>query len=203
MSTHLLRKGLPALLAFACGLPVAHAEIYTWTDESGRVNLSNLTPPAGVKVTRVVRESAPKVASATPREEVARDTLRDAEVQVLAERVRQLQYEVELAKRPVPQPVEYRGPPAPPIIQYFAQPEVQYAAAAPPVYNGCDFGFDCALGWGSGYYPGSFVVLNSGQNRRGHPGHGGGPIAPKPHFPGGGHTAPWSPIQVPGTGRGH
>src|SRR6185369_4471549 len=115
MSTHLLRKGLPALLAFACGLPVAHAEIYTWTDESGRVNLSNLTPPTGVKVTRVVRESAPKVASATPREEVARDTLRDAEVQVLAERVRQLQYEVELAKRPVPQPVEYRGPPAPPI----------------------------------------------------------------------------------------
>jgi len=207
MSTYLLGRALPALLAFACGLPVAHAEIYTWTDASGRVNLSNLTPPDGVKVTRVVHESAPKAAPVTPRQEVARDTLRDAEVQVLAERVRQLQYEVELAKRPAPQPVEYRGPPAPPIIQYFAQPEVQYVAAPTPEYSGyggCDFGFDCALGWGSGYYPGGFVVVNSVPNRRGHPGRGGGgAIAPKPHFPGGGHTAPWSPIQVPGTGRGH
>jgi len=130
MSTCLLRTALPALLALACGLPVAHADIYTWTDASGRVNVSNLKPPDGVKVTRVVHESAPKAAPVTPRQEVARDTLRDAEVQVLAERVRQLQYEVELAKRPAPQPVEYRGPPAPPIIQYFAQPEVQYVAAS-------------------------------------------------------------------------
>ena len=200
MSTHLLRKALLSLLAFACALPVVHADIYTWTDDTGRVNLSNLTPPEGVKVTRVVRESAPKAA---PREEPARDALRDAEVQALAERVRQLQYEVELAKRPVPQQVEYRPMPAPPIIQYFAPPEPQYVAAAPPAYGGCDFGFDCALGWGSGFYPASFVVWGSPQNRRGHPGRGGGPIAPKPHFPGGGHTAPWSPIIPPGGGRGH
>ena len=52
MSTCLVRKALPALLAFACGLPVAHADIYTWTDESGRVNISNLTPPDGARVTR-------------------------------------------------------------------------------------------------------------------------------------------------------
>ncbi|MET0682393.1 MAG: DUF4124 domain-containing protein [Casimicrobiaceae bacterium] len=201
MSTHLLRKALPALLAFACGLPLAHADIYTWTDESGRVNLSNLTPPEGVKVTRVVRESAPKVAP--PREEAARDALRDAEVQVLAERVRQLQHEVELAKRPAPQPVEYRVMPAPPIIQYFPPPEVQYVAAAPPQYGGCDFGFDCGFGWSPGFYPANFVVLDKTHNRRGHPGRGGGHIAPRQHSPTGGHTAPWAPINPPRGGRGH
>ena len=152
------RAALPAILLGACWLPLAHADIYTWTDDSGRMNLSNLTPPEGVKVTRVVHESAPKTA---PRDEPARDALREAEVQVLAERVRQLQYEVELAKRPVPQQVEYRVVPPPPIIQYFSPPEAQYAAAAPPVYSGCDFGFDCGFGWGSGFYPANFVALTT------------------------------------------
>ena len=194
------RAALPAILLGACGLPLAHADIYTWTDDSGRMNLSNLTPPEGVKVTRVVHESAPKTA---PRDEPARDALREAEVQVLAERVRQLQYEVELAKRPVPQQVEYRVVPPPPIIQYFSPPEAQYAAAAPPVYSGCDFGFDCGFGWGSGFYPANFVALGSVPYRRGHPIRGNGPFVPRPHVPGGGHTAPWSPIVAPGAGHGH
>jgi hypothetical protein len=198
-----LRAALPAMLLGACGLPLAHAEIFTWTDEFGRVNISNLTPPDGVRVTRVMHEDKAAIAARETAREAARESLREAEVRALAERVRQLQYEVELAKRPAPQQVESRVIPAPPIIQYFAPPEPQYVAAAPPVYGGCDFGFDCGLGWGSGYYPGNFVVLSSVQHRRGHPVRGGRPIAPKPHFPGGGHTAPWSPIQVPGSGRRH
>ena len=197
-----LRAALPAILLGACGLPLAHADIYTWTDETGRVNISNLTPPDGARVTRVMHEDKAVIAALDTAREAAREALREAEVRALAERVRQLQNEVELAKRQAPQQVEYRGMPAPPIVQYFPPPEVQYVAA-PPVYSGCDFGFDCAFGWGSGFYPGSFAVLSSLQNRRGHPVRGGGPIAPKPHFPGGGHTAPWSPIQVPGSGRGH
>jgi hypothetical protein len=197
-----LRTVLPAMLIGACGLPVAHADIYTWTDESGRINISNLTPPDGARVTKVMRENkAVTAALDTAREAAVRESLREAEVRALAERVRQLQNEVEAAKRTVPQQVEYRVPPAPQIIQYFPPPEPQYAAA-PPVYGGCDFGFDCGFGWGSGFYPGGYVVVGSVHNRRGHPGRGGGPV-PKPHFPGGGHTAPWSPIQLPGTGRGH
>ena len=190
------------MLLGAGGLPLAHAEIWTWTDEFGRVNISNLTPPDGVRVTRVMHEDKAAIAARETAREAARESLREAEVRALAERVRQLQYEVELAKRPAPQQVESRVIQAPPIIQYFAPPEPQYVAAAPPAYGGCDFGFDCGFGWGSGYYPGNFVVLSSVQNRRGHPVRGGRPIGPKPHFPGGGHTAPWSPISPPGFGRG-
>lgn len=201
MRTHFLGALLPAVLAGACALPLAHADIYTWTDDSGRVNLSNLTPPEGANATRVVQESVPKAAS---RNEAARDALRDAEVQVLAERVRQLQYEVELAKRPLPQQVEYRAIPAPPIIQYFAPPEVQYAVAAPPMSGGCDFGYmDCGLGWGPGFYPVSYVMAGLPQYRGGHTVRGDGSRWPRQPFPGSGHTAPWAPIYGPGRGRGH
>ena len=196
----LLRAALPAVLLGACGLPLAHAEIYTWTDEFGRVNISNLTPPDGVRVTRVMHEDKAAIAARETAREAAREALREAEVRALAERVRQLQSEVELAKRSAPPQVESRVVPAPPIIQYFAPPEPQYAAA-PPVYAGCDFGFDCGLGFGSGFYPYNYVVW--GSPRRNHPGRGDGrPHGPKQHVPGGGHTAPWSPISMPGTGRG-
>jgi hypothetical protein len=196
-----LWAALPAMLLGACGLPLAHADIFTWTDESGRVNISNLTPPDGVRVTRVMHEDKAAIAARDTAREAAREALREAEVRALAERVRQLQSEVELAKRPAPQQVESRVIPAPPIIQYFPPPEPQYAAAAPPVYDGCDFGFDCGLGWGSGFYPYNFVVW--GSPRRTHPGRGDGrPHGPRQPFPGGGHTAPWSPISMPGAGRG-
>ncbi len=103
----LVRGALPAMLAGACALPLAHADIYTWTDDSGRVNVSNLTPPDGVTVT------ARRCTRARPRprrraREPGPDALRDAEVRVLAERVRQLQDEVEIAKRQASAQVEYR-----------------------------------------------------------------------------------------------
>jgi hypothetical protein len=191
-------------------LPLAHASIYTWTDESGRVNISNLAPPEGVKVTRVVEETIPKVVA--PRVEPPSEALRDAEVRLLAERVRQLQDEVDNAKRPAPRDVEYRmipAPPAPPVIQYIQAPPVQYAAPQ-PAYDTCGFGFDsldCGFGWGSGFYPANFIVLNSGPFRRGFPGRGDNAIGPRPPMPmpihGGGATAPWSPIVMHGGGRGH
>ena len=66
----LVRGALTAMLAGtlfgAFALPLAHADIYTWTDETGRVNLSNLTPPEGVKVTRVVQESARVIDNTSP-----------------------------------------------------------------------------------------------------------------------------------------
>ena len=57
MPKRILRGALPmvvttavTILAAACALPRAHADIYTWTDESGRVNISNLAPPEGARV---------------------------------------------------------------------------------------------------------------------------------------------------------
>ena len=42
----LVSGALPAVLAGTLfgvlALPLAHADIYTWTDETGRVNISNL-----------------------------------------------------------------------------------------------------------------------------------------------------------------
>ena len=65
MLKHLLRTLLPLVLALSYGLEAAQAAIYTWTDASGRVNVSNLAPPEGTRVTSVVPES-PAVARVRP-----------------------------------------------------------------------------------------------------------------------------------------
>ena len=90
MLTRLLRATLPAVLVGTFGMQPAHADLYTWVDASGGVNVSNLAPPEGVRITRVIVASAPKT---TPRDD-GRDAARDAEVQALTKRVRQLEDEV-------------------------------------------------------------------------------------------------------------
>jgi len=92
MPTRLLRATLPVVLAGTFWLQPAHADVYTWVDASGGVNVSNLAPPEGVRITNVIVASAPK---ATTRDDSARETARDAEVQALTKRVRQLEDEVE------------------------------------------------------------------------------------------------------------
>jgi len=95
MLTPLLRAALPAVLAGTFGLQPAYADIYMWVDPSGVVNVSNLAPPENVRVTNVIHASAPKT---TTRD----DPARDAEVQALTERVRQLENEVALARSKAP-----------------------------------------------------------------------------------------------------
>ncbi len=172
MGTRLLRASLPAILAATFGLPPAHADIYTWVDASGSINVSNLAPPDGVRVATVLHESAPAIAA---RAEAAREAARQAEVQALAERVRQLE-DIELTKGQAAQPADYRAIPPPPVIQYVVvPPSAPYAAnPAPPANTGCDPGwFDCGL-WGiPGFYPTSVVVLRAPNFRHFHPGRGG------------------------------
>ena len=86
--TRLLRAALPVVLAGTFGLQPAHADLYTWVDASGGVNVSNLAPPEGVRITNVI----PASPTAT---HDAREAARDAEVQALTKRVRQLEDEVE------------------------------------------------------------------------------------------------------------
>jgi Domain of unknown function (DUF4124) len=91
MRTRLLRAALPAVLAGTFGVQPAHADLYTWVDPSGGVNVSNLAPPEGVRITNVIPASPPKT---TTRDD-AREAARDAEVQALTKRVRQLEDDVE------------------------------------------------------------------------------------------------------------
>jgi hypothetical protein len=216
MREPLLRSVLPvpiaALLAGACAVTAAHADIYTWTDDRGVVNISNLEPPPGVRVTSVLRESkAMKAANEAAREaarEREKEALREAEVRALAERVRQLQAEVEVAKRPAPVAVAqapqyvpyagaYPGEWAPAPVQYNvinASPVMDAAAGGGGCYTGWP---DCQFGWYPGYYPAyypvSVVVPRDRHFRR-------DPFPrPSPHVRG--PVAPWSPIPVR-SGRG-
>jgi len=191
MLARLFQTALPAVLAGIFGQQPAHADIYTWVDASGSVNASNLAPPDGVRVTSVIRASAPKTST---HDDTARDAARQAEVQALAERVRQLQDEVELARRQVAQRMEYRAIPAPPPMPYgadLAPPPVPYAVnLASPANTGCDFSWmDCGPWWGPGIYPASVVVLRAPHIRRFSAIHGGR------------HFAAQAPVRAPGAFR--
>src|SRR2546427_3441703 len=182
MFTYLLRTAFAAVLAGTFGLPLAHADIYTWVDASGTVNVGNLAPPEGVRVTKVIHETGPKT---TTRDDMARDAARQAEVQALAARVQQLQDEVDQARRQEAVQVEYRAIPAPPAMPYgvdLAPQPLQYADnAAPPTSIGCDVTWvGCGLWWGPGIYPANVVVLRAPKFRRFNPVHGGHYFAQQP-----------------------
>lgn len=169
-----------AAVIMLCPSP-AYADIYTWVDANGALNVSNLTPPDGAKILKVVKTSDEATAS-------------KADTQALADRVRQLEAEVAMARQqppvayaPPPAPPVVYTPPAPPVIQYFveAPPVMQYAVnPAPPANPWCDTTWsDCGYGNGIGYgwwpyYPSTVVVLN-GSNKRFRPGNNF-PIRPPP-----------------------
>lgn len=190
MLAPVLRVALPVALAGTFGLQTAHADIYTWVDASGSINVSNLAPPDDARVIRVMHESAPAAGD---------DAARLA--QALAERVKQLEREVELSKRALPPPPDYApnyapnyAPiPAAPTVQYTVQyivqapapPEqyqqYQYAASEyPPANSWCDPNLlSCGLGWNPGFYPSGVVVLQQPNFRRVRPSPNG--RNPSPH----------------------
>jgi hypothetical protein len=166
----------PLVLACTFGSTFAHAAIYTWVDTSGTVNVSNLDPPEGVRVTRVIPDSPSKPVSRT---DAAGDAARQVEVQALTDRVRQLEYEAEFARRQAPLEPVYQAAPAPQYIppQYVPPQYMQYPADyAPAATSGCDAAWmDCGSWWGPyGYgYPATVIVLRAPNFRRPHPIHGG------------------------------
>ena len=163
-------RAAPLLLAGALAVPLAHADVYTWTDPSGRLNVSNIAPPEGVHVSSVVHEDPPRARPKSP-------PARDVEVQALTERVAELEDQVVRAKQqPALPPVVYRpAPPAPPVQVNVTVMPSQPANAYPPTYAGysaypypgypglpydqCDPTiFGCPLGYG---YPVGVVVLQT------------------------------------------
>jgi hypothetical protein len=185
---------------FAAGLAgvltpqLAHADITTWVDASGTVNVSNLDPPAGARVTKVIRESASK----PTRDEAARDVARRADVQALTDRVQELEDELERSRRPAPAPVEYRVPvptPVPYPVPYPVDPApAQYTAAGQYASGGCDPAWiSCGSWWSPYFYPYSVAVVRSANFRRGQNFHNGRPFGG--HQPAGQH-----PMRVSGGG---
>jgi hypothetical protein len=189
MVPRLLPAVFSLVLACTSGLQVARADIYTWIDKTGSINVSNMAPPDGIHVTNVLHESPPRVAP--PRDTVA-VTTRDAEMQALDERIRELEYEVELARHPAPPPAQYYAPP--PSVQYYAPaaPVMQYVVnVAAPATGGCDQAwYGCGSSWWtSGFYPPSVVVVGAPAFHQPFPSHGGGNLAMQMpvHAPGGIH----------------
>jgi hypothetical protein len=162
MATYLRPEALAFLVAIAFGSQFAHADIYTWVDASGSTNVSNVSPPEGVRVTRVTHENPQPTVRAQP----ARDAMHDAEIQALSERVRQLQREVELARAyapPLPQPMAYPAIPPAPSPAYA--PDVM---PAPTSSYDPSFG-DSGYWWGQPGYPASVVVVRAPSFRRAFP----------------------------------
>ncbi len=168
-----LRIALPAALCGALGVQPAAADIYTWVDASGTINVSNLAPPDGVRVTSVIHATAPA-------EQAARDAARETQLRTLAERVVQLEDEIQVAQHAVPPPLLY-PPVPPPLVQYITEvAPVQYVVNSPPAPSsaGCDGTWDCGFSWVPVFYPASIGVLRPPNFARPHP------LRPGPHFGG-------------------
>jgi len=149
MHNGLVRMALPAIVAAALCAQSAQADIYTWVDASGTINVSNIAPPDGVSVKRVIHTTAP-----------AGDPPHDAQVQALMQRVGQLEDAVESAERQVAPPMPYPYAPIPqaPLVQYIVNvaPPLSYevSAPSPSPAGGCDPSWtDCGTGWTPGFYP--------------------------------------------------
>lgn len=169
-----VRSAIPIAAAIACALsvlasPIVHADIYTWVDAAGSLNVSNVAPPEGVTISKVVPDSPPRP---VPPPGVEADARRQAQVQMLAERVQQLERQVATAPQPT---VMYAPPPV------NVPPQIQYSEA-PPAYTqnaSCDPGWtDCGT-WPNGiagappyayyppyYYPASVIVVRNAPYRR-------------------------------------
>jgi hypothetical protein len=167
MRAVVLRAGLCATLACVLRVPLAHADIYTWLDATGRVNVSNLAPPAGTRVTSVVRE---RPASAA--EIAAREARQRADVAALEEQVRSLQAEVEATRQPrvaeqPAAPIVYNiitvSPPPAAVADLAAAPVV-YANASPALAYGCPPAWAGCATWWPGFAT-STVVVGAGRTR--------------------------------------
>ena len=168
MLRSILRTALLAAIVGTAGSHLARADIYTWADASGAINVSNLNPPEGVRVISVAHATP---AATAARENAAREAAQRAETQALEERVRQLESEAE-ARRQLPPPVVYPVSAAPPPVPYWtgrAPASVQYTvySSAPAYTQSCDPGWlDCGLGLFPGFYPTSVVFVRAPGFRR-------------------------------------
>jgi hypothetical protein len=131
--------------AAALATQAAYADIFTWTDPSGRLNISNVEPPKDAQARRIVQEAAPRAATKPD------PPAQPSEVEALKERVADLESEIDRARQasatPPPAPVVVVAPvvvapppqPAAPAVAYAPPPDV---APCDPLMFGCPaFGY--------------------------------------------------------------
>ncbi len=211
MFRHALWAVLVGILAGTLYPSSARSDIYTWIDDSGVTNVSNVVPPEGARALNVTR-AAPKDPA---REAALREAAREAEMRALNERVQQLQAEVEQSRREAP---PSRASVSQPPMQYAPAPPAPYIVVVsppPPAYpepaSGCDYSWGtCGPGFWPGFYPASVVVLRDRHFRHdpirhGRPVHHGRPIHGHPSHHGGWSIAPplqlFPPVQTVGHWR--
>ena len=180
------RLALAVAIVATFGLSSARADIYTWVDAKGGLNVSNVPPPDDARVLKVMHTAKPP---ATSDPSAAPAPPRSPETQALADRVAQLEDQVQMARQQ--SPVVYApvpSPPVPTVVQYFIQQPADQGAQyvdlsppAPPYANSsCDpTWYSCGYGWGSGFYPYTVVVAPTSNFRPFRP--GVGPRPPRPH----------------------
>jgi hypothetical protein len=184
------RRLAAAIAVSAAAVAPAHADIYTWIDESGRLNVSNLDPPPGVTVTHVDRTLPQKPLPPAPAGDEAIAALRDRVAALQDEIARRDGVPRVVYMAPPDEPPDVAGPaydvaaayPLAPIQQWISV----YGTAPPPASDGCDPSWwGCAYGWAPGY-AGVIVVPaapHRGIPRPSHrrPPHPGMPVAaPRP-----------------------
>ena len=161
-----------SVLAVAGGLvsTAAFADIYTWVDSSGHLNVSNQEPPDGVRVTNVLRASPAANAGA----EAARVAQRD-EFQALNQRVEQLERDLDAVSQVAPMPIAYAPAMAAPVLpvyptfvtQTIVVPSAPADPAPPPAYGDCwDGSASCFQPGYYGFYPSGVVVLSTAKPGR-------------------------------------
>lgn len=154
-----------AVLATTLGVvsPV-RADVYTWVDPAGNVNLSNLEPPQGARILRVTHDSAP----AKARDDAAYDAAQQARIVALSQRIADLEKRAEAAAGAAPPPVVYAAAPAiaraPPQVNVVVVPATT-ALDATPDY-GCAW-VGCALPWASFAYPAAVFFTAKPDSRHG------------------------------------
>ena len=159
MRAVVFRVGFAAVL-LACTLAAsnARADVFTWLDAAGRINVSNLDPPEGARVTSVVRERPASAADIA-----AREARQRADVIALEEQVRRLEAEVAATR----QPRVVEPPPMPVVYNIITMPSpsvavpdlsMAYADMAPaPSYDCVPSWAGCATWW-PGFTTGTVVV---------------------------------------------
>jgi hypothetical protein len=176
MTGIIVKTGLFTALAGLLGAQPASADVYTWVDAKGQLNISNLTPPEGARVTGVVHVAPPPP---NPYAEAAREAAHQAEVQALSQRLSQLEGELQdAARRPPPAPAPQLVMMMPPPVQYAAEP-----APAPVAAPDCGYGWNgCNPYWASGFAPYTTVYLVAPSLRPRPPFHGRPPhgFVPRP-----------------------
>jgi hypothetical protein len=167
MNTVLPRLGLIVALTGVLGISCARADIYTWTDVAGRVNVSNLTPPPDAHITNVFRTSPADAA----REQAAREAAQQSQLAALTDQVQQLRDEVAAAQRQPAAAPTYWVAPSTPDYQNAVDapaPQVYYDDnAAQQAASGCDVSWNsCGVFTLPFFFPASVVVIAPPARRR-------------------------------------